>query len=215
MREIPKRRKSNFKEIILNHILENGKSYFIVTALLLIGIVAGVIFINNTNESQITEIQNYINSFISSLKQDYHIDKMQLMKNSLGDNLILIVSMWFIGSTVIGIPIVLGIVLFRGFCLGYTVSAIIGVLGVQKGILFFFTTIFLQNLLFIPVIICMAVSCIRLYQSIMKDKRKENIKIEVMKHTMRSILLLLLLVIASLLEVYISTNLLMLCIQFF
>ena len=215
MREIPKRRKSNFKEIILNHILENGKSYFIVTALLLIGIVVGVIFINNANESQITEIQNYINSFISSLKQDYHIDKMQLMKNSLGDNLILIVSMWFIGSTVIGIPIVLGIVLFRGFCLGYTVSAIIGVLGVQKGILFFFTTIFLQNLLFIPVIICMAVSCIRLYQSIMKDKRKENIKIEVIKHTMRSILLLLLLVIASLLEVYISTNLLMLCIQFF
>ena len=215
MREIPKRRKSNFKEIILNHILENGKSYFIVTALLLIGIVVGVIFINNANESQITEIQNYINSFISSLKQDYHIDKMQLMKNSLGDNLILIVSMWFIGSTVIGIPIVFGIVLFRGFCLGYTVSAIIGVLGVQKGILFFFTTIFLQNLLFIPVIICMAVSCIRLYQSIMKDKRKENIKIEVIKHTMRSILLLLLLVIASLLEVYISTNLLMLCIQFF
>lgn len=215
MREIPKRRKSNFKEIILNHILENGKSYFIVTALLLIGIVAGVIFINNANESQITEIQNYINSFISSLKQDYHIDKMQLMKNSLGDNLILIVSMWFIGSTVIGIPIVFGIVLFRGFCIGYTVSAIIGVLGVQKGILFFFTTIFLQNLLFIPVIICMAVSCIRLYQSIMKDKRKENIKIEVIKHTMRSILLLLLLVIASLLEVYISTNLLMLCIQFF
>ncbi len=215
MREIPKRRKSNFKEIILNHILENGKSYFIVTALLLIGIVAGVIFINNANESQITEIQNYINSFISSLKQDYHIDKMQLMKNSLGDNLILIVSMWFIGSTVIGIPIVFGIVLFRGFCIGYTVSAIIGVLGVQKGILFFFTTIFLQNLLFIPVIICMAISCIRLYQSIMKDKRKENIKIEVIKHTMRSILLLLLLVIASLLEVYISTNLLMLCIQFF
>ena len=215
MREIPKRRKSNFKEIILNHILENGKSYFIVTALLLIGIVAGVIFINNANESQITEIQNYINSFISSLKQDYHIDKMQLMKNSLGDNLILIVSMWFIGSTVIGIPIVFGIVLFRGFCIGYTVSAIIGVLGVQKGILFFFTTIFLQNLLFIPVIICMAVSCIRLYQSIMKDKRKENIKIEVIKHTMRSILLLLLLVIASLLEVYILTNLLMLCIQFF
>ena len=215
MREIPKRRKSNFKEIILNHILENGKSYFIVTALLLIGIVVGVIFINNANESQITEIQNYINSFISSLKQDYHIDKMQLMKNSLGDNLILIVSMWFIGSTVIGIPIVFGIVLFRGFCIGYTVSAIIGVLGVQKGILFFFTTIFLQNLLFIPVIICMAVSCIRLYQSIMKDKRKENIKIEVIKHTMRSILLLLLLVIASLLEVYISTNLLMLCIQFF
>ena len=215
MREIQKRRKSNFREIILNHIIENGKYYFIVTALLIIGIVVGVIFINNSKEEQMTEIQNYINTFITSLKQDYHIDKMQLMKNSLGDNLLLIISMWFIGSTVIGIPIVFGIVLFRGFCLGYTVSAIIGVMGAQKGILFFFTTIFLQNLIFIPVIICMAVSCINLYKAIMKDKRKENIKIEVIKHTMRSILLLLLLVVASLIEVYISTNLLMLCMQFF
>ena len=215
MREIPKRRKSNFKEIILKHIIENGKFYFIMTALFLIGIAVGVIFINNANETQMNEIQNYINTFISSLKQDYHIDKMQLMKNSLGDNLILIISMWFIGSTVIGIPIVLGIVLFRGFCLGYTISAIIGVLGVQKGIVFLLTTIFLQNLIFIPVIICMSVSCIKLYKAIMKDKRKENIKLEIIKHTMRFILLLLLLVVASLIEVYISTNLLMLCIQFF
>ena len=215
MREIHTRRKSNFKDLLLNHIYENLKSYLIVIIIFIIGIIAGVIFINNTNETQSTEIRNYINSFIESLKQDYHIDKVQLIKNSISDNLILIVSMWFIGSTVIGIPIVMGIIIFRGFCIGYTTASIIGVLGVQKGILFLFTTIFLQNIIFIPVIICMAISCIKLYKSIMKDKRKENIKIEIIKHTLRSILLLLCLVLASLVEVYISSNLLMMCIKFF
>lgn len=215
MREIHTRRKNNFKDLLLNHIYENLKSYLIVIIIFIIGIIAGVIFINNTNETQSTEIRNYINSFIESLKQDYHIDKVQLIKNSISDNLILIVSMWFIGSTVIGIPIVMGIVIFRGFCIGYTTASIIGVLGVQKGILFLFTTIFLQNIIFIPVIICMAISCIKLYKSIMKDKRKENIKIEIIKHTLRSILLLLCLVLASLVEVYISSNLLMMCIKFF
>lgn len=215
MREIHTRRKNNFKDLLLNHIYENLKSYLIVIIIFIIGIIAGVIFINNTNETQSTEIINYINSFIESLKQDYHIDKVQLIKNSISDNLILIVSMWFIGSTVIGIPIVMGIVIFRGFCIGYTTASIIGVLGVQKGILFLFTTIFLQNIIFIPVIICMAISCIKLYKSIMKDKRKENIKIEIIKHTLRSILLLLCLVLASLVEVYISSNLLMMCIKFF
>ena len=211
MREIRKRKKAGIKDFILRNIHDNLKSYLIVIILFIIGIVAGVIFINNTNETQGAEIQGYINNFISSLKQDYHIDKMELLKSSLWDNFILIISMWFIGSTVIGIPIVFGIVIFRGFCIGYAVSSAIAVLGVQKGIIFLLTTMFLQNIIFIPVIICMAVSCIRLYKSIMKDKRRENIKLEIIRHTLVSIILFIVLVLATLIEVYISTNLLMLC----
>ena len=215
MREVHKRRKSNVKDLILNHIYENIKAYLIIIIIFIIGIVAGIIFINNTNETQSTEIQSYITSFIDSLKQDYHIDKMELLKKSLWDNFILILTMWFIGSTVIGIPIIFGIVLFRGFCIGYTVSSIIAALGVQKGIVFLLTTVFLQNLIFIPVIICMGVSCIRLYKSIMKDKRRENIKVEIIRHTLISIALIIVLIVASLVESYISTNLLMLTIGIF
>lgn len=215
MRETTHRRKkSNIKDIILNNIYDNLKSYIIVITIFIIGIILGVIFINNITESQTAEIGNYINNFINALKQDYRIDKGELLKSSLWDNLFLIISMWFIGSTVIGIPIVFGIVLFRGFCIGYTISSIIGVLGVQKGIIFLLSTIFIQNLLFIPVIICMTVSCIKLYKSIMKDKRRENIKLEIIRHTLISIILLIILVVSSLIEVYISTNLLMLCINF-
>lgn len=215
MREIHSRRRNNFKELVINHIYENFKSYIIVIIILIIGIVAGVIFINNTNTEQTTQLQTYINNFINSLKGDYHIDKIQLLKSSLWDNTILIISLWFIGSTVVGIPIVLGIVLYRGFCIGYTVSAVIGVIGIQKGILFSFVAIFLQNLIFIPVLVCMAVSCIKLYKSIMKDKRRENIKIEIVRHTILSVMLLLCLAVASLVEVYISSNLLSACIKFF
>ncbi len=213
MREIHKRKKAGIKDFILRNIHDNLKSYLIVIILFIIGIVAGVIFINNANEAQGVEIQDYINSFISSLKQDYHIDKMELLKSSLWDNFILIISMWFIGSTVIGIPIVFGIVIFRGFCIGYAASSAVAVLGAQKGIIFLLTTMFLQNIIFIPIIVCMAVSCIRLYKSIMKDKRRENIKLEIIRHTLVSIMLFIVLVIATLIEVYISTNLLMLCLN--
>ena len=215
MREVHKRRKSNVKDLILNHIYENIKAYLIIIIIFIIGIVAGIIFINNTNETQSAEIQSYITSFVDSLKQDYHIDKMELLKKSLWDNFILILTMWFIGSTVIGIPIIFGIVVFRGFCIGYTVSSIIASLGVQKGIVFLLTTVFLQNLIFIPVIICMGGSCIRLYKSIMKDKRRENIKVEIIRHTLISIALIIVLIVASLVESYISTNLLMLTIGIF
>ncbi len=213
MREIHKRRKRNFREVLLNHILDNLKFYIIVIIILIIGIVAGILFINNINSEQITEIQGYINGFVNTLKEGNAIDKTALLKKSLGDNLILIVTMWFIGSTVIGIPIILGIVLFRGFCLGYTVSAIIGTMGVQNGILLTLSAVLLQNLIFIPVILCMAVSCIKLYKSIMKDKRRENIKIEIIRHTIISIVLFLALIVSSLIETYISSEIIMLTVK--
>ena len=214
MREVRKR-KNSIKEAILRHLYDNIKLYLIVIIILVIGITVGVVFINNINADGAGEIKNYITDFINQLKQGYHVDTGELLKKSLSDNLILIVTMWLLGSTVVGIPIVLGIVLFRGFCIGYSVSAINASLGVQKGILFFLTTMFLQNLIFIPVILCMTISCIKLYKSIMKDRRRENIKVEIIRHTLVSIMLGLLLIIAAFIESYVSTNLLMLSINFF
>lgn len=210
-----KRNKFKIKNVILDNIHQNLKEYIIVTIILLVGIVAGVLFVNYMNDTQIAEIKEYLERFITSLKGDFYIDKGQLLKNSLMENLKLSISMWFIGSTVIGMPIVLGIVLYRGFCIGYTVSAVIAVMGTQKGTIFFVTTILLQNIIFIPVLIALAVSGIKLYKSIMKDKRRENIKVEIIRHTIISIILFFILCISSLIEVYISTNLLTMCINFF
>ena len=122
--------------------------------------------------------------------------------------------MWFAGSTVVGVPIVLGIVMYRGFCIGYTISALIAILGNGKGILFFVTSMLLQNLVLIPCVLALAVSGIKLYKSIVKDKRKENIKGEIVRHTLFSLIILVLLILASFIEAYLSTNLFMLCINY-
>lgn len=209
-----KKVKSNFKELILNDIYNNLKFYIIVIIIFLIGITAGVIFINNTTDVQKTEIGEYINNFITSLKGNFEIDRGELLKSSLLENFKLVLGMWFIGSTVIGIPIVLGIVVYRGFCIGYTVSSAITILGTQKGIIFFITTILMQNIIIIPVIISLVVSGMKLYKSIMKDKRKENIKLQIIRHTIISIISFIFLVLASFIEVYISTSLLTSCVHF-
>ncbi len=205
---------SKVTELIIKHIKDNLKSYIIVSLILLIGIILGVFFVNNMNDSQSEELKTYITNFINSIKQGYTINNIELFKKSMGNNLLFTFLMWFIGSTVIGIPIVFGIVAFRGFCLGYTISSSIAVLGTGKGILFFVVTILLQNLIFIPCMLALAVSGIKLYKSIMKDKRKENIKIEVFRHTAFSLLMLAFLLLSSLIETYVSTNLLLLCIQY-
>ena len=47
-----RREKHKLKDIILNNIYTNIKSYIVVITILLIGIVAGVIFINNIGEER-------------------------------------------------------------------------------------------------------------------------------------------------------------------
>ncbi len=210
MRTIPKKT-SKVTQVIKNHIAENIKAYIIVSLIMLIGIVLGVIFINNMSETQVQDIQSYLTNFIDSLKDGKSINSGELLKKSLGNNLLLVFLMWFVGSTVIGIPIVLGIVAFRGFCLGYTISAAIKIWGTGKGMLFFATSMLLQNLIAVPCIIALAVSGIKLYKSIIKDKRRENIKFEIVRHTIFSLIILVILAISSIIETYLSTNLLMLC----
>lgn len=127
------------------------------------------------------------------------------MNSNIRDNIILAVILWFTGTTIIGIPITLGIILFRGFCLGYTISGTIFSIGTWKGLLFILSTLLLQNIIFIPVILTLGVSSIKLYKSIIKNKRKENIKIEIIRHTVISVLMLILLILSAFIETHIST----------
>jgi len=54
----------------------------------------------------------------------------------------------------------------------------------------------------------------KLYKSIVKDKRKENIKLEITRHTIFCGLILLILEVSAFVEVYVSTNLLQICAQY-
>lgn len=88
-------------------------------------------------------------------------------------------------------------------------------MGLSKGLLFIAITILAQNIIFIPTILALAVSGFKLYKSIIKDNRKENIKLEIIRHTLFSLVMLILLAIASLVEIFVSTNILKMCIKYF
>lgn len=214
MRKQEKRTNRIFN-IIKEHVYKNIKQYAIVSIFFLIGIIAGVIFTNYIDIQTKEQIGNYITTFIECLKTDYQIDSINLLKNIIGNHIIFAFILWFMGCTIIGIPVVYALVIYRGFSLGYTISTIIFTLGTGKGILFCTITLLLQNLLIIPSILALAVSGMKLYQSMIKDKRKENIKIEMLRHTVFSLFMLFLLIVSSVIEVYVSNNMLNLCISYF
>lgn len=200
---------------IRQYVYDNIKEYALVTILFIIGIFVGVIVVNNLDDVKTQEINTYITDFIARFKTIEKLDKVSLIGASIKNNIILTIIIWIAGTTVIGVPIVLAVILFRGVCLGYTISSITYSIGVGKGILFCIVTLCLQNILFIPAILSLGVSSLKLYKSIIKDRRRENIKIEIIRHTIFSLLMLAVLILSSFIENTISISILQKIIKFF
>lgn len=201
-------KKNNYLEIIYNNILKNKKIYIILLILLFIGIVLGVFFVNNCDENERNEISEYINNFITTLKNNNSIDEKELIKASLQKNILIGIVLWFVGSTIIGLPLIYFFVVYKGLCIGYTISGTLIALGTGKGLVFCLSTILMQNIIFVPALFLIAVSSTKLCYTIIKNRNKENIKIDIIKHSLISVITIMCFMLSSLIEVYISTNLL-------
>ena len=208
-------RYSYYKDTLKNYVKNNYKEYLLVCFLLLIGVFVGVMIINNCKDAQLTEITSYIKDFITKYKEIENINISSLIIDSIKKNLLFAIILWLAGTTVIGMLIVLIMILLRGIILGFTVSSITIALGFFKGTVFTISSILLQNLLYIPAILTIGVSSIKLYKSIIKDKRRENIKIEIIRHTIISFFMVILIVISVFIESFISIKILKNIIRYF
>lgn len=89
------------KKIICSHITNNKKEYFLMIIFFIVGILLGVLYINNIHEEQYNDICGYVNGFIEKFKTIETIDIGNLLKSSIIQNIILGVIIWFFGTTVI------------------------------------------------------------------------------------------------------------------
>lgn len=111
----------------------------------------------------------------------------------------------FLGLTVIGIPLIIGVIFFRGFSLGFT----IGFLVKEKGGIGFFLTflsIFPQNIVYIPLIIIWSLIAINF--SVYIVKRQDPGGLPLTKGLLRYLLLFLtfclVILVGVLIESYLS-----------
>ena len=208
MRNKRRFRKSKFLATIENHINQNIKEYAISTLVFILGVIIGVMILNSSNEESKKNISGYINEFVNTIKnREYEVDTNKLLMKSITSNFKVALIIWISGSTLIGIPLVYGSLGYKGMCIGYSISAIIAALDKSKGITVALSSMLLQNIIAIPCILALAVSSVKMHKVIMKEHNKNDLKFEIYRHTIFSLIMAVGLVISSFIEIFLSTNL--------
>lgn len=144
------------KKVLLEYIIRNKKNFIIIITVFCIGIIGGVIFINNSNETQKIEISNYIGELVNNIKNAQNVDRLDLLIISIKQNLLFILLVWFLGCTIIGGMFIYIAIIYKGFAIGYTITALIAVLGVKQGVIVALISLVLQNIIFLPALFLIA-----------------------------------------------------------
>lgn len=199
-------RKNRFKNIIIEHVENNLKTYLILIIIFFIGLILGIMFINNVNIDEQKGISESIVGFINNINENYKISKTGILAETIKNNLISFIVLWLLGCMIIGTPFIYCFITYKGFCLGYTISAVIASIGTGKGILFVITVLLFQNIIYIPSYLAVAVSGIKLHKNIMIDRKKEDIKISILKHSIFSVMLLGIIFVGTIVESYVSST---------
>ena len=198
------------KNIFISCVLDNIREITIITLIMFIGLILGVIYINNMDNENRSIVNNHINEIFDYLKdsQDENkmIDNFEILKSNLKRNLIYMLLLGLFSSCLIGIPIMYFLILGKTFSLGYTMSAIIASIGTKSGIIFICSSMVLHNIIFLIAIYLVSISGKNLYKEVLGEER-ENIKYKILKHVIFIIISLLFAIGAALIETYISNTL--------
>ncbi|MCR6545815.1 stage II sporulation protein M [Dehalobacterium formicoaceticum] len=196
------------RNLIINSFQDNFIIYLIIPVIFAIGIFFGMMGANNLNDQQAQDLVGYVDGFINNLPTAA-VDAPSETKYALILNLKTLFYIWFLGLTVIGIPLTMVITFSRGFVLGFTTGFLIQEKAMQ-GIWVVLLTVVPQNLILVPVILIAAVTSISFSLFVIRGKfagRTLNLSKRLLSYTFSFLVLGLFAVLSALIQGYISPSL--------
>lgn len=144
-----------FGELVLKYFFRHLPLYLALILLFVTGLGFGALATQKLSPVQRDDLANYLSGIYASLAHNEQQDlpRGQVFYQSLMDNVVRTTGLLFLlGLTVIGAPLILGIVFVRGFVLGFTVGFLVQETMVQ-GLILSTTCVLPHNLLMIPAVL--------------------------------------------------------------
>lgn len=188
-------------------ILKTRKRTFIFFAVLVIlGIIFGSLFITILNESDKEMVTTRITEFFTTVKSNNDTDVLSALKNSLFSNVLSVIMIWLLGISIIGIPLIIVFMFIKTFIFGFSVGGIISVYNI-KGIVLSIGYLFPHQFINITVLFILSLISFNLSINFLKNlltKRTMDFKLWTGRYYKLLLLSLILMIVSSLLEVFVS-----------
>ena len=193
----------------------NKKIFVFLFVLMLIGIIAGSLFVTILNNSDKELIINHLNEFIDNINNN-KLDYLFALKNNLITNVSYVILIWLLGISVIGLPIIIIMFFTKCFILGFSVGSVLTTFKL-KGILFSLVYVFpgqVISLLFLLLLMMYSMSfTFKMIYAIVK-KKSLDFKLIMNKYFKILLLVLIVVVLMSLYDTYLMPRLIKLLIPF-
>ena len=207
-KRIKRQFRAEHRNIPVEHIKANIDIYFLLIILFFIGMILGVIIVNNLPKSESQNIDEYVHNSFNSIKEGNKLQDMQTLKYSLEKNTIIVLIIWIFGLSFFGKYILYFAIFLLGITFGYTTSSIFLGFNIGQSMLIFLSTMFLQNIIIIPTFLFLCEQGIKCHKDFSKNTSSFSLKHMLVKFTSYCLLSLLLLFASSFIEVYVSGKIL-------
>lgn len=196
-----------FRQNLVDYLRANIVAYFFIILIFTIGVVVGALAVKILPDDQKAELISYLRIFFSGLSkgtQGISNISSTMLSDVILNNVKTIALMWVLGFTIVGIPFVLFILFTRGFIIGFTVGFLVNEY-VMKGLLFALVSVLPHNFFAVPAILITGVSATSFSMMLVRRKTHgKKLLYESLGYSTLCIIMLVAMLIAALIEVYIS-----------
>ena len=199
---------------LLNNIRFDKKYVLFSLVLVILGIITGSLFIVILNSTDKNLVIEYISDFTSNIKNS-SINNLDLLKNAIISNYIVIFLLLIVGFTSFLFPINVLILFYKSFIIGFSLSSFILTYGIKGTLLSIFYI--LPHLLINILIVCLLTAfTLKISISMIKCviKRKDvNMRQYFNKYLSIIIMSIIIITLTSLYEAYVAPYLLKLIVN--
>ena len=200
---------------IINYLKEELKKennlIILILAIFIIGLVVGSLFVNFITKDNKTLLINQVETYFSSVKS---LDKKVFGINAFTPNLInnelQIFLIFALGLSILGIPVVILIMFFKGFMLGVTLATFIlkyQLLGILPSLLYIFPCFIIYIIIYTLISFFAVSTSLKFLKAIIK---KDNLSFKKFlgKYLLCFLICLVLIIINTLLDAFLTPILL-------
>ncbi|MEN6459840.1 MAG: stage II sporulation protein M [Syntrophomonas sp.] len=194
----------NLKRRIKQHIKDNRWQYLLLALIFLIGLIMGYYKVFNLEVGVKSHLANLLNNYLS---QDMpgSLDSQAIFLGAFINQAKMVFIIWLLGLTVIGFPLILAVIFYRGFSLGFTTGFLIHDRA-GAGVVIIILSILPQNLIYVPFLLIWAVIGINFTIYLVKGRNANALPLGtgLISYTALMVVFLLVFMIGAFIEAYLS-----------